>query len=126
MKKQSLIITGLLLLLATIANAQTKTGIQYFEGKWNTVVSSPYGDVKMVICFEKNNDKISSSIKDSEGKDLYKVEKTSVQEKQATITFIGSQGVVDMILTKKDEDNLTGDIMGGIASVQGTRLRVTN
>ena len=42
-----------------------------------------------------------NSISDSEGKGMYKVTSTTVNESQATIIFVGSVDDVDMKLKKK-------------------------
>lgn len=123
MKNSKVIITAILILVSVMANAQTKSGFDYFNGKWNVVAAGPNGDVKMVVCFEKNNDIIVSTIKNSDGNELYKVDKTSLKENSTIITFEGSQGPVDMVLYKRDDDNLTGDIMGGVVSVSGSRIK---
>ena len=76
----------------------------------------------MVVNFEKINKAMSASIKDSTGKDLYKVTNTEIDKDQAIITFIGSQSNdVPLTLRKKDETSITGDIMG-MFEVEGKRI----
>jgi hypothetical protein len=123
MKKGLIILTGILFMFSVAASSQTKTGFEYFKGKWNVTASSPNGDVLMVVGFEKNEDKITSKISDSDGKELFKVVSTAVGEKQATIKFIGSQGEVAMVLNRKDDNAVTGDIMDGMVPVYGERLK---
>jgi hypothetical protein len=127
MKKSGLLITGIILFIFSIGvNAQTKTGYDFFTGKWNIVVmSAPQGDVKMVVNFEKINEVLSASLKDSTGNDIYKVIKTEIDNDQAIITFSGSQGDVDLKLIKKDETNIIGDIMG-MFTVEGKRFIKNN
>jgi hypothetical protein len=124
MKKSGLLITGIFLFIFSAGmNAQTKTGYDFFAGKWNIIIrSAPQGDVKMVINFEKINEVVSSSIKDSTEKELYKVTNTAIDKDQAVITFTGSQGDVPLTLRKKDETSIEGDIMG-MFQVEGRRLR---
>jgi len=122
MKRMNVILAGIFILLSTVANAQTKTGFEYFKGKWSVVASAPTGDVRMIVGFEKSDTKVTATIKNPDGKELYKVLSTTVSEKQATIRFIGSQGEVDMVLNIKDENSLTGDIMGFV-SLEGIRLK---
>ncbi len=112
-------------MFSVAASSQTKTGFEYFRGKWNVVASSPYGDVKMVVGFEKNAEQVISTIRDSDGKEMYKVESTTVGEKQAIIKFIGSQGEVAMELNRKDDNAVTGDIMDGMVSLSGERIKET-
>ena len=124
MKKSGLLIAGFLLFIIPGGlNAQIKSGYDFFAGKWNvTILGAPQGDVKMVVDFVKINDAVTASIKDSTGKDLYEVTHTKIDNDQAVITFIGSQGSdVPLTLKKKDETNITGDIMG-MFNIEGRRL----
>ncbi len=75
----------------------------------------------MVVNFEKINEVVSASLKDSTGKDLYKVTKAELENDQAIVTFTGSQGDVDLKLKKKDETTIEGDIMRKF-SVEGMRF----
>lgn len=124
MKNLSKVIVGMFLFLLSIGlQAQTKTGFEYFKGKWNVVVKSPNGDSKIVVCFEQNDNKVVGKITDAEGKDLYKVTNTEIKEKQATVTFIGSQSPnVPLELNQKDNDHLTGSIMG-MFDADGERMK---
>jgi hypothetical protein len=124
MKKLSMIIVGMLLfLLSTGLQAQTKTGFEYFKGKWNVVANGPNGDVKMIIEFVKTDNKIMATISDTAGKELYKVTNTEIKDKQATVTFIGSQGSeVPFEINQKDDDHITGTIMN-MVDASGERIK---
>ncbi len=50
------------------------------------------------------------------------VTNTTIDKDQATVTFTGSQGDVDLKLVKKDE-TISGDIMG-MFSVEGKRVSI--
>jgi hypothetical protein len=124
LKRSGLLIAGFVLFIFSIGvNAQTKSGYDFFAGKWNIIVTgTPQGDGKMIVNFEKINNSASASLKDSAGKDLYKVTNTEIDEDQAIITFIGSQSSdVPLTLRKKDETSITGDIMG-MFEVEGKRV----
>lgn len=123
MKNLNVILAGLFIMVSTVTVAQTKSGFEYFKGKWNVVATGPTGDINMVISFEKDKDKVISSIRDSEGKEIYKVTSTAVNGSQATIMFVGSVGDVEMKLEKKDDDHITGSIMGGMATAIGERIK---
>lgn len=111
------------MLLTTGVNAQTKTGFDFFAGQWNaTVLGSPMGDLKLDIGFEKINDQVKGSIKDTTGKELYEVITTEINQEKAILNFIGSQGEVPLTLVRKDDDNLTGNIMN-MFDVQGVRIK---
>jgi len=123
MKKSGLLIAGIFLFIFSIGmNAQTKTGFDFFDGKWNVIIkSAPQGDVRMVINFEKINEVVSASIKDSTEKELYKVTNTDINQDQDVITFTGSLGDVPLTLRKKDETSLEGDITG-MFDIEGKRI----
>jgi hypothetical protein len=124
MKKLSTIIVGMFLFLFSIGlQAQTKTGFEFFKGKWNVVVNAPNGDSKIVVCFEQKDDKVVGKITDAEGKELYKITNTEIKDKQATVTFIGSQGSdVPLELNQKDDNHVTGSIMG-MFDANGERIQ---
>lgn len=122
MKNVKWVIATILIILSFNANAQTKKGFDYFSGKWNVYANSPTGDVTMVVEFVKNSDIVTASIKDDKGNEMYKVVKTTVKDTQAVVNFEGSQGEVAMVLDRKDEDHLSGDIMGGMVTVSGERI----
>ena len=61
MKKiNSIAIGSLLLFLAVSTNAQTKTGADFFAGKWKVVVTgTPYGDLKRIYVLEKSGNELT-------------------------------------------------------------------
>ncbi len=124
MKSTKLFFIGMLfVLISTGVQAQNKTGIEYFKGKWNVSVNSAYGKQDMVVIIEQDGDKTVGIINNAEGNELYKVNSTTVKEKQATLNFNGSQGPVTMNLAIKDEDTVTASVMGGMATGTGERLK---
>ena len=124
MKKLTMVIAGMSLFLFSIGlQAQTKTGFEYFKGKWSVVANGPNGDVKMIIEFGKTDNKITGTISDTAGKELYKVTNTEIKDKQATVTFIGSQGSeVSFEINQKDDDHITGTIMN-MVDANGERMK---
>jgi hypothetical protein len=124
MKKLSTIIFGMFLFVFSMGlQAQTKTGFEYFKGKWNVVAKGPNGGIKMIIEFVKTDNKIIGTISDTDGKELYKVTNTEIKVKQATVTFIGSQGSdVPLELNQKDENHVVGSIMD-MFGADGERIK---
>ncbi len=122
MKRLQWVFATVLVFMSLNTVAQTKTGFDFFKDKWILDADGPTGTVTMVVEFVKNNDVVLASIKDTVGKEMFKVVKTTVKETQAIITFEGSQGKVAMVLDRKDENHLTGDIMGGMVLVWGERV----
>ncbi|HPF52225.1 MAG TPA: hypothetical protein PK335_11655 [Draconibacterium sp.] len=124
MKTTKLFFTGMLLILISLGlQAQNKTGIDYFKGKWKVSVNSAYGNQEMLVVIAQDGDKVVGKINNSEGEEMYKVNSTSVKEKEATLNFNGSQGAVDMTLTVKDDDAITVSVMGGMATGTGERMK---
>lgn len=122
MKKSSVILSVILFFAVSYTIEAQDNAKEYFFGKWNVSVNGPNGKVAMVVGFEKNNDAIIGSINDSEGKELYKVTDTTFGHESVTVNFIGSQGTTPLYLKKRDEDHLTGDIMG-MFSASGERIK---
>lgn len=124
MKTTKLFFTGIFFFLILLGlQAQNKTGVEYFKGTWDVNVSSSYGTQKMMVVITQDGDKLVGAINDDEGKELFKVNSTSVEEKQVTINFNGSQGAVDMRLRIKDENLISVSIMGGMAYGTGERQK---
>lgn len=114
MKKSVFLFIGILLVFLSVTmQAQTKSGFEFYKGKWNASFDGPQGTVKMVIGFEEVGGKPVATINDNTGKELYKVVKTEIKENKSTIIFIGSQGSeVDLVMNKKDDDHANCNIMG--------------
>jgi hypothetical protein len=124
MKKLSILIIGMFLCIFTSSlNAQSKTGFEYFKGKWDVTVDAPNGAAKMVVEFTKTGDSVTATLKGSDGKELYKVNRTEIKDERAVIYFTGSQGnEVDLALSKKDDNNVSGSVMG-MFGASGERVK---
>ena len=113
MKKFSTIFaTVFFLVLSFSVNAQSKAGADYFAGKWSVLLKGvPGGDAKMIFQLEKKNDSITGIVLDTTGVEIAKL--TSVVLKDTEINmFFTTQGYdVNLLLTKKDEDHVTGSLM---------------
>src|SRR4030095_297002 len=127
MKKTGSLLAGLMLLLLSVAaNAQSKTGADYFEGKWSVLLKNlPRGDTKMIIVLQKKDTTITGIVQDSTGKEITKIDKVELAETTATVYF-NTQGYdVNLVMTKKDEDHITGSLMG-MFEAEGERLKAIN
>ena len=113
MKKFSTIFaTVFFLVLSVSVNAQSKAGADYFAGKWSVLLKGvPGGDAKMIFQLEKKNDSITGIVLDTAGVEIAKL--TSVVLKDTEINmFFTTQGYdVNLLLTKKDDDHVTGSLM---------------
>ena len=125
MKKLSSVLAGLFLLLLSLGlNAQSKTGADYFTGKWSVLLKGlPTGDSKMIFVLEKKDATITGVVKDTTGAEISKI--TSVELKDSEITlFFNAQGYdVNLLLAKKDDDHATGSLMG-MFDAEGERIKV--
>jgi len=115
MKKLSRTAIGLLFLVLSFnANAQSKTGADYFAGKWSALITgTPYGDLKRVYVLEKKDNGLSGEVIDgATGKEISKCSKIEVKDNEVTLYYTSMGNDVSIVLTKKDEDRLTGKAMG--------------
>ena len=103
MKRFSLFFAGLFFLLLSVnANGQTKTGADYFAGKWNVLVKgTPNGDRKRNFVLEKKDATLTGSMQDSTGKEITKITSVDLSDKTATLYFTTNGYDVNLELTKK-------------------------
>lgn len=115
---------SLLLVVASFtASAQTKTGADYYEGQWNVLFKgTPNGDVKLIFHFEKKDGGLTGVVQDSTGTEIAKMDKVELSGDKVTVYF--SAGGYDLApeLTKKDDDHITGNLMG-MFEVEGDRVK---
>ena len=66
-----------LLLLSFQMQAQTKNGVDYFEGKWKiSIPGTPIGDLKRLIILEKKDNGLAGVVKDdATGTEIAKISK---------------------------------------------------
>ena len=113
MKKAILIFAGMFFLLLSIgANAQAKTGADYFVGKWIVVVAgTPNGDAKMPVTLELKDGQLTGYMPAPEQTEPIKFSKVEVKENSVTVYFTSGGYDVYMTLEKKDENHVTGSMM---------------
>lgn len=124
MKKVSLFSTGLfLMLLSGTAHAQSKTGADYFAGKWNVLVKGlPQGDTKMFFVLAKTDSAMTGAVQDSAGVETAKFSKVDVTDTSATVYFTAQGYDVNFVMTKKDDDHITGSMMN-MFDADGERVK---
>ena len=113
MKKIMSLAAGLFfLLLSFSANAQAKTGADYFEGKWKVLVTgTPYGDLKRIYVLEKKDNTLTGIVQDSTGKEITKCSKVELKDNEVTLYYQAMGNDVSITLTKKDDDHVTGIVL---------------
>jgi len=124
MKRLTILTAGFLsLVLSFNAQAQSKTGADFFAGKWNVLITgTPYGDLKRVYILEKKDNGLAGTVLDSTGKEISKCSKIEVKDNEATLYYAALGNNVSIVLTKKDEDHVTGRAMG-MFDAKGERIK---
>jgi hypothetical protein len=114
MKKISTLFAGIFfLVLSMTANAQSKAGADYFKGTWSVLLKGvPGGDAKMIFVLENRNDSIAGVVQDTTGAEIAKITNAELKDNEITLYFTTQGYDVNLLLTKKDDDHVTGSLMG--------------
>ena len=124
MKKfYSVIVLLFFIVLFAGAMLSVKAPANYFEGKWDiTVVGTPQGDSRLILCFEEKNGKLEGKVIDPATNTVVSPI-TSIEQKEKTVTIIfEAQGyTVSLQLNEKDKNSVTGSMMG-MFDASGTRI----
>ena len=112
-----------LLLLVFSANAQSKTGADFFAGKWRVLVTgTPYGDLKRIYALEKTGDALTGIVQDSTGKEITKCSKVEVKDNEVTLYYQAMGNDVSITLVRTDDDHVTGSVLG-MFDAKGERIK---
>jgi hypothetical protein len=124
MKKGILLFTGLFLLLFSLKlSAQTEFNTDYFAGKWNVLVKgTPHGDARMFVTLEKKDTSFTGNITDTVGLVNTNIDKIEVNGSKITLYFTAQGYDVNLVMDKKDDDHLTGSLMG-MFDAEGERMK---
>lgn len=126
MKKLASLFVGLFFsVLCLHAQSQTKSPADYFVGSWNVAVEgTPGGDGKMVVMLERKDGKLGGTIVPKPGADAVKLSKVEETEKSVKVYF-NTQGYdVYLLMEKKDDDHVTGNVMD-MFDAKGERTKQT-
>ena len=124
MKRFKSILSGLFLLLITAGMKAQTANADYFAGKWNVLLKGlPDGDTKMFIILEKKDTTMTGVVQDSTGTQISKIDKVELKENTATVYFSAQGYDVNLAMTKKDDDHITGSLMG-MFDAEGERVKV--
>jgi hypothetical protein len=124
MKKVSLLFAGLFfLLLSTAVHAQSKTGADYFQGKWSVLVKgTPNGDAKMVFVLEKKDTVMTGIAQDSTGQEISKISGVELKDTNIALYFNAQGYDVNLVMNEKDDDYVTGSLMS-MFDAEGERAK---
>jgi len=124
MKKLKSILTGLVLLLIAVGVKAQTANADYFAGKWSVLLKGlPNGDTKMFFVLEKKDTTMTGVVQDSTGTEVAKIDKVELKENTATVYFSAQGYDVNLAMTKKDDDHVTGSLMG-MFDAEGERVKV--
>jgi cytochrome c len=104
--------------------ASNKSG-DFFVGKWNTtIIGTPGGDTKAVLTLLRENNNLAGNLGGMMGSDQSVVLEKVVEgdDGNLTIHFEANSMKINMTLVKKDENNLTGKVMG-MLDVSAERIK---
>ncbi len=115
MKKVSFFFLLVFFALAFNSFAQTAAPTDFFAGKWEiTVLGTPNGDIVFHTDLARVDGKLSGDLVDPSGKMPEKIHIINVEEGADKMElFFSAQGYdINVELTKVDDDNLKGMMMG--------------
>lgn len=120
MKKINLFFAILLMAISIQSFAQTTpapapvTASAFFDGNWDVLIAgTPNGDVKLIMKLERKDGKLTGSMIDAATKAEVAPLTKVVEEATAVTVDFSAQGYdLSLKLDKKDDDNLTGSLMG--------------
>ena len=126
MKKVNVFLAGVFFLLFSfVADAQTKTGADFFPGKWNLLVAgTPNGDIKMIVTLERKDGNLGGTIEIVDYENI-KISKTDEKESSVTLFFNAGDHDLFILLEKKDENHVVGNEMD-LFDVKGERIGKTD
>ncbi|HLX90469.1 MAG TPA: hypothetical protein VKR32_02225 [Puia sp.] len=112
-----------LALLSIAARAQSKSGADYFADTWSVLVKGiPQGDTRMIFVLEKKDTSMSGVVQDSTGTQIAKIDKIEVKDTTATVYFTAQGYDVNLVMNRKDDDHITGNLMG-MFDAEGERVK---
>lgn len=102
-----------LIVMCTTTWTQQADNAAFFAGKWNvTVTATPMGDVTLLMNLKMKEGKLTGNISDpATGNEVAEIYSIEVRENSITVSFNAEGYDVFLSLDKKDENNLTGNMM---------------
>lgn len=124
MKKAiKLFITFIVLVSLNSVHAQSKIGADYFNGKWSVILKgTPNGDVKLIFALTSKLDSLSGIVQDTSGVELSKITNIELKDNEVNLYFNIQSYDVNLLLTKKDDDHVTGSLMN-MFDAEGERVK---
>lgn len=119
--KKYLFVWSVLFLLATTAT-QAQTGTAYFAGKWKVLLKGiPNGDATVILSLDKKGESLSGVLTDESGNKVADLNSVTVKGDTLTVFFFAEGHDVDLTLTKKDKNKVTGTLVN-MFEAEGERV----
>jgi len=120
MKKVSLLLVMMLLLIASNVNAQQSGN--YFVGKWELLIQgTPDGDTKITMIIDRKEGKLEATLLMS-----VEIKITDIKETEKSIKLAGTtpdgNNYIDISIEKVDDDNVKGSV-ADMFDLKGQRIK---
>jgi hypothetical protein len=86
------------------------------------IKGTPNGDARMIFDLQTRNDSLTGVVRDSTGKEFSKISSVELTDTSATVHFTAQDYEVYLVMNKKDNDNITGNMMG-MFDAEGKRIK---
>lgn len=99
--------------------AQTDSSEDFFVGTWEVIIlGTPYGDVKMIAQLSRVDGKLSGTLEPvmEPSPGSIPIDRIDEAGESITIYFYAEGNDIDLRLSKVDDDNLKGYVMGQMSS----------
>tara|TARA_R110002124_G_C8873542_1_gene507921 strand:- start:596 stop:970 length:375 start_codon:yes stop_codon:yes gene_type:complete len=114
---------SLLLAFISFTSLFAQSNEKAFQGKWILLVKeTPDGDFNLPIRFELVQNKLTGYFTEAESKKEQKMDEVSYKDGKVFAAFNMGNYELTLDLIKKDDDHLTGTLMGSF-EVEGTRTK---
>lgn len=119
MKKLLTIALFVFAMLSVNSIAQPVQSDDFFVGTWEVMIlGTPYGDVKMIAQLSRVDGKLSGTLEPvmEPSPGSIPIDRIDEEGESITIYFYAEGNDIDLRLSKVDDDNLKGYVMGQMSS----------
>lgn len=124
MKKLTAILSVVISMLISFnSHAQTENKPDYFVGRWDvTVAGTPSGDAVLKVDLKRSEGKLAGTVLTTSSKEAVTISKIEEKEGAVTLYFTASGYDVSLLMEKKDDDHVTGNLMN-MFDAKGVRVK---
>ncbi len=107
---------------AAVKEEQVPNSGSFFVGKWKIIPSGlPGGDNPMIVSLERKDGNLAGTLKGENAPEVIEFYSVTEKAESVTLNFKSGEHDVNMTLYKKDDNNVTGSIMG-MFNLVGSRM----